>query len=80
MARLRVEFTVEPFVEAKPGPHVAAALDGVRAAGLDPEMGPFSNVAEGDDTAVAHAVSRLVTDAIAAGATRLSIQIEAVDD
>jgi uncharacterized protein YqgV (UPF0045/DUF77 family) len=78
MAELRVEFTVEPFVEADPGPHVTAALDGVRAAGLEPVMGPFSTVAEGDADAVADAVGRLVAAATASGATRLSIQIDAV--
>ena len=30
------EFTIEPFVEGSPGPHVTAGLDAVRTAGFDP--------------------------------------------
>jgi uncharacterized protein YqgV (UPF0045/DUF77 family) len=80
MGRLRVEFTVEPFVEATPGPHVTAAVDGVRSSGLEPEMGPFSTVAEGDADQVAEAVRHLVAAATASGATRLNIQIDAVPE
>ena len=78
MDQLRVEFTVEPFVEGEPGPHVTAAVDGVRAAGLEAEMGPFSTVAQGDAEVVADAVRRLVAGATASGATRLNIQIDAL--
>ena len=79
MSRLRVEFTVEPFVDGEPGAHVSAALDAVRAAGLTPEMGPFSTTAEGDQPTVLDAVARLTTAAFDAGASRLSIHIDAAD-
>ena len=38
-----LEFTVEPFVEGQPGPHVQAALDAATDAGADVEFGPFSS-------------------------------------
>jgi uncharacterized protein YqgV (UPF0045/DUF77 family) len=80
MTELRVEFTVEPFVEAAPGPHVTAAVEGVRAAGLEPEMGPFSTVAEGDAETVALAICKLVSAAADSGATRLNIQVDAMPE
>jgi uncharacterized protein YqgV (UPF0045/DUF77 family) len=79
MSRLRLEFTVEPFVDGAPGAHVSAALDAVRAAGLTPVMGPFSNTAEGDQPSVLDAVARMAAAALDAGASRLSIHIDAVD-
>ncbi len=36
-----VEFTVEPFVEGRPGPHVAAAIDAARASGADVDVGHY---------------------------------------
>ena len=33
MAHVRIEFTVEPFVDGHPGPHVAAAIGAVEARG-----------------------------------------------
>jgi uncharacterized protein YqgV (UPF0045/DUF77 family) len=77
--RLRVEFTVEPFVEGDPGAHVDAALDGVRAAGLTPDMGPFSTVAEGTENQVADAIAGAVRAAFEAGASRLSFQVDIAD-
>ena len=75
MPRVRVEFTVEPFVDGELGPHVTAAIDAVRAAGLDPEVGPFSTAAEGESESVAEALRDLVTAAFAAGATQVSMQV-----
>ena len=42
------EFTIEPFVEGAPGPHVHAGLDAVRAAGFEPELGPFGSTVTGE--------------------------------
>ena len=79
MSRLRVEFTVEPFVEGEPGSHVTAALDAVQSAGLSPEMEPFSNVAEGTQAEVIGAVAAMIGAAFDAGASRVAIQVDAVD-
>jgi uncharacterized protein YqgV (UPF0045/DUF77 family) len=72
---LRVEFTVEPFVEGEPGPHVIAAVEAARACGLDVDFGPFGSVADGDDAAVLDALDAIARAAMAAGATRVSLQL-----
>ena len=46
MPRVRVEFTVEPFVDGRPGPHVTAAWDAARAEGLVLEVEPEEGGAE----------------------------------
>ncbi|MGH9214604.1 MAG: thiamine-binding protein [Acidimicrobiales bacterium] len=72
---LQVEFTVEPFVEAAPGPHVRAAVTAAEAAGLLVEFGPFGTAVTGDDDAVLDAVDTIVRAALGAGATRVSLQL-----
>ena len=77
---LTVEFTVEPFVDGEPGPHVQAAVDAAEASGLTTEFGPFGTTMTGDDdTAVLAAIDGVVRAALSAGATRLAVQIERVD-
>ncbi len=44
----RAEFTIEPFEEGSPGPHVMAAIEAIRALGFEPEMGPFGTSIDGD--------------------------------
>lgn len=72
---LRVEFTVEPFVEGSPGPHVNAALDAARAAGVDVTFGPFGTMFEADTALATSALAALVQAATEAGATRISLQV-----
>ena len=69
------EFTIEPFVEGTPGSHVLAALDAVRAAGLEPVIGPFGSSVTGELGAVSAAVARMLEAATAAGATTVSVQL-----
>lgn len=73
---LRVEFTVEPFVEGQPGPHVTAAVDAVRSLGPDVDFGPFGTSFQASDDVAASSVSALVAAAYANGATHVSIHIE----
>ena len=74
---LSVEFTVEPFVDGEPGPHVQAAVDAAQASGLDTMFGPFGTTMWGDDDdAVLAAIDGVVRAALRAGATRLAVQIE----
>lgn len=75
---LRAEFTVEPFVEGQPGPHVRAAVAAVEALGFTVEFGPFASEFSGDDERVTAAIEVLVRDAYAHGATRVAIQVERV--
>ena len=79
MVATRVEFTVEPFQEGRPGPHVQAALDAVTADGLAIDVGPFGSSFEADATVASRTVARVVEAAFAAGATRLSCQVSLVE-
>ena len=74
---VRAEFTVEPFREAAPGRHVAAAVAAAEEAGLTAELGPFGTAVEGDLAAVTAALGPVVAAALAAGATRVSFTVAA---
>jgi uncharacterized protein YqgV (UPF0045/DUF77 family) len=74
-AVLVVEFTIEPFVEGEPGPHVRAAVEAAEGSGLSVDFGPFGTTVSGDDEAVLAAVDSLLRAATAAGATRVSLQL-----
>ena len=77
---MHVEFFVEPFVEGSPGPHVLAAVEAARAAGLAVELGPFASLATGSVAAVADAVRDVVAAAFEAGATRVQMQVDRVEE
>lgn len=70
---------MEPFRDADPGPHVRAAQDAVRAAGVPLEVGPFGSAVEGPADAIAAVVGRLIGDAVAHGASRVSLQVTTLD-
>jgi uncharacterized protein YqgV (UPF0045/DUF77 family) len=72
---LTVEFTIEPFVPGEPGPHVQAAVEAAERSGLAVDFGPFGTAVTGEDEAVLTAVDRIVRAAVAAGATRVSLQV-----
>ena len=72
---LTVEFTVEPFVEGDPGPHVRAAVEAAERSGLAVDVGPFGTTVTGDDETVLDVVDAVVRAAVAAGATRVSLQV-----
>jgi uncharacterized protein YqgV (UPF0045/DUF77 family) len=74
-ARVKAEFTIEPFVDGAPGPHVTAGIAAVRGAGLTADVGPFGSSIEGEAAVVHAALGRMLDDAMAAGATRVSIQV-----
>lgn len=69
MARVRVEFTVEPFHEGELGAHVEAALASLRASGFEPDVGPFGNAVEGDAGPLLGAVAQAATASFDAGAS-----------
>jgi uncharacterized protein YqgV (UPF0045/DUF77 family) len=76
---LVAEFTVEPFVEGEPGPHVRAALaaaeDAAARTGLRVEFGPFGTSLAGPAAAVLDALDAVLRAAMAAGASRVSVQL-----
>lgn len=73
------EFFVEPFETGRPGAHVEAAFDAVRRLGLTLEIGPFGSTITGESQLVMQAVKDLLDAATAAGATRVSVRVEACD-
>ncbi|MDT0266341.1 hypothetical protein RM844_08535 [Streptomyces sp. DSM 44915] len=78
--RLRLEFSTEPFDLDRPPAHALAAREVVRAAELEAvDVGPFGNSAEGAPEAVIDAVQAVLRRSLAAGATRISLQINTVD-
>lgn len=74
--RLKVEFTVEPFVAGDPGPHVHAAVDAVRDSGIDPEIGPFGTGFDVDEDEADAVIGRVIRAAFSQGAERVSLQVE----
>jgi len=79
--RLRVEFTTEPFDLDEAPPHAVVARDVIQKAELDAvDVGPFGNTAEGDADAVLGAVDALLRQALEAGATRVSLQVNVMGE
>jgi len=76
MAAVRIEFTIEPFVDGRPGPHVLAAIGAVEESGVVVDVGPFSSIVDVTAEAVATTVSRLLDAALAHGATGVTLRIE----
>ena len=72
---ITAEFTIEPFADGAPGPHVRAAIDVAEAAGLAVDIGPFSTSVRGPAETVLHTVSELTRAAVDHGATRVSLQL-----
>ncbi|MEU6777106.1 hypothetical protein [Streptomyces sp. NPDC046759] len=79
--RLRVEFTTEPFDLDEAPAHALVAREVVETAELDAvDVGPFGNTAEGGADRVLTAVDALLRKSLEAGATRISLQVNVIDD
>ena len=79
--QVRVEFTTEPFhgEDDQLPAHVTAAADVLRYAGLSPDLGPLGTSVEGDAEVVVDAVARALKEALAHGATRVTLTLGDVD-
>ena len=75
MSKVVVEFTVEPFVEGKPGPHVTQAVAAVESRGLTVDFGPFGSSFEIDVASMPEVVADLMRAAYANGATIVSVSV-----
>ena len=75
---ITAEFTVEPFVEGLPGPHVQAAIQIAEDEGLKVEIGPFGNSITGDPKVILPLISSMSSAAMDNGATRISLQVTQV--
>ncbi|MEV0322576.1 hypothetical protein ACIBKX_13865 [Streptomyces sp. NPDC050658] len=79
--RLRVEFTTEPFDLDEAPPHAVVAREVIQGADLEAvDVGPFGNTAEGGADQVLTAVDALLRKALAAGATRVSLQVNVLGE
>ncbi len=74
-----MEFTVEPFVEGDPGPHVTAPADAARTLGFEIEVGPFGSNCEVTDDRVGEVVGAIVQAAVSNGATHVTVDVGAGD-
>ena len=72
---LQLEFTVEPFVEGQPGPHVTAAVSAVEAIGATIEFGPFGTTCTATEDMMPDVVAALVRAAFANGASHVSLDV-----
>ena len=71
----RVEFTIEPFVEGQPGPHVTAPIDALAAMGVEAEFGPFGSEFRVTSALTSATVSAVINAAFENGATHLNIDV-----
>ena len=77
---LLLEFTIEPFHEGRPGPHVHAAVAAAEALGAAVEFGPFGSSCTVSQGRVAEVSGAVVAAAFANGATHVSLHVERVGD
>jgi uncharacterized protein YqgV (UPF0045/DUF77 family) len=75
----RVEFTIEPFVEGRPGPHVTEPIDALIALGLEVDVGPFGSRCSVADGRSAEVVATIVRTAFEHGATHVNVDVDSED-
>jgi uncharacterized protein YqgV (UPF0045/DUF77 family) len=71
----QLEFTIEPFVEGRPGPHVVAAVAAVEDLGVTVDFGPFGSSCRAEPGLMADVVATVVRVAFANGATHVSMHV-----
>jgi len=70
-----VEFTIEPFVEGRPGPHVTAAIEAARDRDVEVDVGPFGSSCTVDLVGVGELVGSISDAAFANGATHVTVHV-----
>ncbi|MFJ9690152.1 hypothetical protein ACIRRX_31245 [Streptomyces bacillaris] len=76
-----MEFTTEPFDLDEAPAHAVVAREVIQGAELDAvDVGPFGNTAEGGADQVLTAVDSLLRQALASGATRVSLQVNVIGE
>ena len=76
--KAKAEFTIEPFMEGDPGPHVKETIYVAKQSGLNVEIGPFGTTVIGEQETVFELVSELVKTAMDNGASRISLQVTSI--
>lgn len=72
---LQLEFTVEPFVEGHPGPHVTAAVAAAESEGGIVEFGPFGSSCSAPAEAMPQVIASLVRAAFEHGASHVTMHV-----
>lgn len=75
---IKVEFTIEPFVDGDPPLRVTATVEALERLGVTVDIGPFGSSFVVSDDRIAEAMATLVTVAYANGATHVALDTEAV--
>jgi uncharacterized protein YqgV (UPF0045/DUF77 family) len=70
---VKVEFTVEPFVEGELPAHVTEAVRAIEALGLTADVGPFGTAFVAPVELVGRAVGAVLEAAYANGATYVTV-------
>ncbi len=73
---IKVEFTIEPWVDGDPPERVNLCIAAVESFGIKVELGPFGTSFIASSEQVGPAVSAIITTAYAHGATHVSIDVE----
>lgn len=80
LTMFRAEFSIYPFLGGEAPPdYVQAAIDAVRAAGIDVDIGLLGESVTGELDTVLEAIRVAVTVAAGAGATKVVFSIESID-
>jgi hypothetical protein len=77
---LLIEFTIEPFVEGQPGPHVISAIEAAQALGYEIDFGPFGSSCSVPAAEVGQVARAVLDAAFANGATHVSLHTERMSE
>ena len=72
---LDIEFTIEPFTEGSPGPHVTVAVHAVESLGVVVEFGPFGSSFSASEQQAPTIIAALLEAAYGHGATHVSVHV-----
>ena len=72
-----LEFTIEPFVEGRPGRHVGLAIEAVSDLGVEVDFGPFGSSCTVDAALMPDVVAAVIRAAFANGATHVNLDVSA---
>lgn len=75
-----LEFTIEPFIEGRPGPHVLSAVAAAEGLGMAVEFGPFGSTCAVPTEQVGEVSSAIMSAAFANGATHVTLHAERCTD
>ncbi len=75
MTDVIAEFTVEPFDEGSPGPHVVKAIDAAKASGVEVSVGPFGTRIQGTKDEIVGAVAAALDAGLSEGASRVTVTV-----